>query len=445
MNLTKPLMISMSGIRGIVGENLTPEIAVQFGKAFGTYLKNKKVVIGTDTRTSREIFENAVISGLLSVGVEVINLGICPTPTIQLMINEEKAGGGIVISASHNPSEWNGLKWYLEKNFNSQEFKKFFNIFNNKKIKYVNWKNLKPVKINQNAFKIHINKILNSVNVPLIKKKNFKVVLDSCNGAGSIITPFLLEKLGCEVIKLNCSNSGLFVRNPEPLPQNLKQLCRSVLDFNANIGFAQDPDADRLAIVSEQGIPIGEENTLALTTKYILKKRKGKIVVNLSTSRMIDDIAMKKNVIRTKIGENNVVLKMKEIGAIWGGEGNGGVIDPLIHYCRDSLIGIGIILQYLAEENKTITQLLKEIPQYYILKTKIEYPKNKIPSLISILNRKYKNEKINMLDGIKIDREKDWIHIRPSNTEPILRIIIEAKNKNETQKIYNEIKKIILS
>lgn len=437
------LIISFSGIRGIVGKNLTPEIGVKFGTAFGNFVNSKKIVIGTDTRPSKEIFKQAVVAGLLATGKEVIDLGICPTPTCQLMIKELNAGGAIVITASHNPSQWNGIKWYLKEteNFTSSKLEKLINLFMMEKFKYVSSRNTGCKKKYVDAYSLHLSRIIKHLNLPLIRKRRFKVVLDSCNGAGSVITPLLLEQLNCKVVKLYCDSSGIFLRNPEPLPSNLKNLVNLVKETKADIGFAQDADADRLAIVSEKGIPISEENTLALVVKFILKRRKGKIVVNLSTTSAIEDIAYeyKNPVIYTQIGENNVIEKMKEIKAIFGGEGNGGIIDPEIHYCRDSLIGMAYILQYLAEEKQPISLLNQKLPKYYMIKRKISCFKEKIPLILEKLYEKYKKEKPNTSDGIKTNFKSSWVHVRPSNTESVLRVICEAKTLKEAKNLYHQI------
>src|SRR5574341_1452157 len=327
------LIFSISGLREIVGEGLTPELVVRYASAYG-YLSKGKIVVGRDTRNTGEMIKNLVISSLVSVGCEVVDIGICPTPTVELAVLDLTAQGGIAITASHNPIEWNALKFVNSEGMfiTEQQKNKIDKLTKNQNIEFASWD--KIGKVSKDSFQIekHINKILNLnlVNAEKIREKRFKVVIDCVNGAGSFASPVLLEKLGCEVIKINCQNTGTFPHPPEPVPSTLSQLCDTVQQYQADIGFANDPDADRLAIVSEKGEAIGEEYTLALATKYVLSKKKGPVVVNLSTTKMIDDVAKMYNspVHRTKVGEANVGLKLKQIKGVIGGEGNGGVILP---------------------------------------------------------------------------------------------------------------------
>ncbi len=287
----------------------------------------------------------------------------------------------------------------------------------------------------------HINRILKNIDVQVISKRKLRVVLDSCNGAGSVITPILLEKLGCEVVKLYCEPNGQFPHNPEPVPSNLTALSSRVLEVQADIGFAQDSDADRLAIVSERGEILGEEYSVAIATKFVLQKKKGTVVINLSTTRAVDDIVNEYgcSVVKTPIGEVNVAEKMKEIGAVIGGEGNGGIIYPEVHYGRDSLVGMALILQYIAQTGKRISELAEEIPKYYIEKRKINCPRKVAIKLIEKLKEKYKNEKIDLSDGIRVDYSDSWVHVRRSGTEPVIRIITESKSKKKATELNNDI------
>lgn len=435
------LIVGISGIRGIYGETLTPEIVMEFARAFGTYIKGEKVAVGSDTRPSGKTIKDALFKGLLSTGCEIIDLGICPTPSVQIMVEELKAAGGIVISASHNPAEWNGLKFIRKDGIflNEAEGKTFLKF--HKSRNFITSKISKPVHKATTTENIHINKVLSCTKIKIIKQKKFKVVLDSCNGAGSIITPKLLEALGCEVIKINCIPDGLFPHNPEPIPSNLKELMAKVRETGADIGFAQDADADRLAVVSEKGEAIGEEYSLCLAVKFVLSKSKGVVVTNLSTTRAVDDIAKEYGcrVIRTKVGEVNVAEKMKAEKAVIGGEGNGGIIDPRIHYGRDSLAGIALILQYLAETGKTLSQLVEGLPKYYIYKDKVLCSRKTVNDALIKFKEKYKNEKLNMTDGIKVEWNDSWAHLRSSNTEPIIRIITEATSQEKAIKLNHEI------
>ena len=442
------LKISISGVRGIVGETLTLEVVIDFARAFGTYVKSGRVVVARDTRPSGKELKESIVSGLLDAGCEIIDIGIAPTPTTLLMVKELGAAGGIIITASHNPSMWNGLKFVSASGIflTKPEVEEFLDIWRKKSFTVVSEKKQNNIeKIDsQDVARRHIDKIIKHINTDVIRRKQFTVALDSCNGAGSVITPMLLEELGCKVIEINTEPDGLFPHTPEPVPENLKQLCDVIRTKGADIGFAQDPDADRLAIVSEKGECIGEEYTLALATQFVLKKKRGVVVTNLSTTKAIDDIAGQFNceVIRTRIGEINVVEKMKEYNAVVGGEGNGGVIIPEIIYGRDSLCGIAVILQHLAESGLTISKLTSTIPQYKMVKRKIEYPFDKIDTLLEKIKDEYKENPINSEDGVKIDLGDSWVHIRPSNTEPVVRIIAEAPTQQRAEQLCEDIKKL---
>jgi phosphomannomutase len=448
--MQKDLMAGISGVRGVVGTSLTPEILTKYSAAFGKFCKSggqeafPKIVLGRDSRTSGEMCRLAVLSGLLATGCEVIDIGICPTPTVQIAVEGLKAKGGIVITASHNPIQWNALKFIgSDGTFLVQrETEKLFDLIKNDKIIYQSWSGLGKVKSDCSWIQKHIQKILRLkyIDVKKIKGKKLKVVLDCCNGAAGTISPNLLKALGCQVVELFCSPDGNFAHDPEPRPENLISLCRAVKKNKADIGLANDPDVDRLAIVSDRSVPLGEEATLALTTKFILKRKpKSKVVTNVSTSRMIDDIAKEfgSKVYRTKVGEAHVVAKLKEVKGIIGGEGNGGVILPELHYGRDALVGMALILEYLAESEKTITDLTSDLPRYFMIKKREKLTKDFERNLAK-LKRKYAKEKINSIDGVKIDFKESWIHIRKSNTEPIFRIIAEAKTKKKAKELVSE-------
>jgi len=448
--MQKGLMIGISGVRGVVGEGLTPVLLTTYSAAFGNFCKSggkdafPKVVLGRDSRISGEMCRLAVLSGLLATGCEVIDIGVCPTPTVQIAVEKLKANGGIVITASHNPIQWNALKFVgPDGTFLSQkEAEKLFDLVKNDKIAYQSWNGLGKVRSDHSWIEKHVQKILKLryIDVKRIKRKKLTVVLDCCNGAGGTISPGLLKALGCQVIGLFTSPDGNFAHNPEPRPENLVSLCRAVKKNKADIGFANDPDVDRLAIVSDRGIPLSEEATLALATKFILsKKLKSKVVTNVSTSRMIDEIAKEfgSKVYRTKVGEAHVVKRLKAIKGVIGGEGNGGVILPELHYGRDALVGMALILEYLAESEKTITDLASDLPRYFMIKKKGELTKDFERNLAK-LKRKYAKEKIDSIDGVKIDVKDSWIHVRKSNTEPIFRIIAEAKSKEEALRLVSE-------
>lgn len=448
----KPLNQSVAGIRGIWGENLTPDITVRFASAFGTYLKNGKVIIGRDTRTSGEILTHAAIVGLASAGCDVTDIGIVPTPTCQLAVEKNVVDGGIVITASHNPTEWNGLKFLNREGhfLNQKEYEDFISIYNDNQIKYIRKPTLVnlhqgPV-FNNEAIELHITELLKQVDSYKIKEKKFKVVLDAVNGAGSRLLIPLLEHLGCTVITLNCDESGLFARGAEPMPENLTGLCKKVKAEKANIGFAVDPDADRLSLVTEHGKALGEEMTLPLAARHILSKKcEGSIVTNLSTSMAIDYVAreFKVPVIRTKIGEANVVSGMKENKCLIGGEGNGGVILPAVHYARDTGVGIVLILESLAQSGMTLSQMAESIPVLHMVKKKMDVPLEKIPDVLESIKKEYQDAKADTTDGIKLIWEDRWMHIRKSGTEGLLRIFTEAPSDKQAEQMADRAKKHI--
>jgi phosphomannomutase len=448
--MQKDLMVGISGVRGVVGKSLTPEVLIKYSAAFGNLCKSDrqntfpKVVLGRDSRASGEMCRLAVLSGLMATGCEVIDIGICSTPTAQIAVEGLGASGGMVITASHNPIQWNALKFIGPHGtfLGQREAEKLFDLVGKDKIAYQSWSGLGKAKSDQSWSQKHIQRILRLkyIDARRIKKRKLKVVLDCCNGAGGVVSPGLLRALGCQVIELYCNPDGNFAHNPEPRPENLASLCRAVNKNKADIGFANDPDVDRLAIVSDHGIPLGEEATLALATKFILaKKPKSKVVTNVSTSRMIDDIAREfgSRVYRTKVGEAHVVTRLKGVKGVIGGEGNGGVILPELHYGRDALVAMALILRYLTASNQTITDLASQLPRYFMIKKKGELKKD-FERNLARLKRKYAKEKIVLTDGVRINFEDSWIHVRKSNTEPVFRIIAEAKSKGEAQELVSE-------
>ena len=447
----KTLMTSVSGVRGIVGGSLTPEIITKYVHAFAQTLDGKKVVVGGDPRVSQSFVRPIVKAVLVASGCEVVDIGITPTPTVQLAVEELKAAGGIAITASHNPIQWNGLKFIGGDGLFLPESKinELFAKADRGQKAYVSWNELGDEQLYPNAVQDHLNKIygLSYINVEQIRKKKFKVALDCVNGAGGVIIPKLLEDLGCEVIGLNTEPTGIFAHTPEPVPQNLQDLCETVKEQGADLGIAVDPDVDRCALIGNDGNPLGEEYTLALAVKYILSKKLGHVVINLSTSRVIDDIVQYYNcqLTKTKVGEINVADKMREVGAIIGGEGNGGVILPDIHLGRDAPVAVALTLQHLAEFGGSITELKQTLPQYYILKDKTPLGNVNPEKVIAYFKEKYKNERLEVTDGLRIDCPDYWIHLRKSNTEPIMRAIVEARTPDIAWKILQEIKNEISS
>jgi phosphomannomutase len=451
MRRATSLRISVSGVRGIIGESLTPQLASKFAQAFGTYLGKGSVIVGQDSRKSGAMVKKAVLSGLLSVGCKPVEIGICPIPSIQVLTKQARAIGAIAVTASHNPKEWNGLKFLNKEGLflNYHQVDEFLDIYHQGEFSLVDVDKYKIPEFKMNPTKPHMKKLLSYFNADLISQRKLKVAIDCTNGAGAVLAPDFLKALGCELALLNCVPDGSFAHHPEPLPENIAELCRTVVEKRADVGFVQDADADRLAVVNEKGEPLGEELTLALASKYILSHNPGPVVINLSTSQAIDEIAEEFHVpvTRTKIGEINVVeqiLTQEEMPAV-GGEGNGGVILPDIHPCRDSFTAMGLILEYMAKSGKTITELQEGIPRYHMIKEKIEGTQEQAFRIIRQLKKKYSNKgEISLLDGLKITFKDYWIHIRPSNTEPIIRLIVESKKREIAEKMTKQWRRDIL-
>lgn len=444
------LMKSVSGIRGVVGETMNPDLILRIGAAFAKYCKKGRIVIGRDSRITGDAIAGMVESVFALSGCEVIDVGIVPTPTVQIMVEELKADGGVVISASHNPIEWNAFKLINSSGtfLNSIEMNKFFNLMDSEFI-YEKWNRIGRIIKNTNANDIHISRAVGAVDIEKIKRCNFRIALDSVNGAGSKITQDLLKALGCRVFPINCEITGTFPRGAEPLAENLSALSDTVKKGSVDIGFAQDPDADRLAIVDEHGKPVGEEITIALVVEHLLSREPGRVVINLSTTKTVEDIAVKYNspVVRTKVGEINVVDEMRRRGARIGGEGNGGVISPEVHLGRDSLVGIAYILEMMAERGKTISGLVDDLPRYSMKKGKVKIGKTNVATSIKKIKTQFKQEKISELDGLRIDFirkgqfQGGWVHLRSSNTEPIFRVISEGRDEKQAKMIYSHFAK----
>ncbi len=465
------LMMSVSGIRGLFGSGLNPFNAMNFAAQFGLFQKSRyfknedeklSIVIGRDSRTTGETIAQAVISGLLSVGVDVVYLGIVSTPTLLLAVEESDACGGMCITASHNPAEWNAIKFVdREGMFLVPEIMNQYLSGIDNEIKFADWDKIGKKTEDFDSSWRHINKILSIpyLDIEKIRNKKFKVVLDSVNGAGGVISPTLLSELGCELIEINSEPHGYFAHTPEPLSKNLKQIEEAVKTHKADIGFATDPDVDRLAIIDETGNCIGEEFSLLLSERFILSAlqengvKLNDIVTNLSSSMASEDIAKEfgVKVIRTKVGEINVGNTMKEICSPVGGEGNGGIICPDVHYTRDAIAGMALILAYMAKTDKKISELSNQIPHYYFAKSKIETSLENLDKIMSKAetvfnnNKDFKVKNIDKTDGVKIILEKAWIHIRKSGTEPIVRVYVEAESTEKAEKLCNDAKLLLSS
>lgn len=442
-------MVSISGLRGEIGSTLTPEVVLRYTQAFAKFVNGGKVVVGRDSRVSGPFIADLVRGTLVACGCQVIDIGIVPTPTVQLEVEHHQAAGGIAITASHNPIQWNGLKFMGSDGrfLPPAQAQQVYQMADRNENLLQTWEKLGTVIFDDQAIERHIEKVLNIsfLDVEAIRKRKFKVAIDTVNGAGGRIIPQLLEALGCEVIAINQEPNGRFAHTPEPLPENLKQLSEAVRQNKADVGFAVDPDVDRCAIVDNEGNPIGEEYTLAIATKLVFSKQLGRMVVNMSTSRASEDIARYYNCmfVRSKVGEINVAEKMKEIDAIIGGEGNGGVILPEVHLGRDAPVAVALTLQALLEHGGTMKELKASLPQYEMVKKKVSIEGLDPDQILQRLAEKYKDQQINTLDGLKIDFEDSWVHLRKSNTEPIVRVIAEAPTLEEAEALADKFMKEI--
>lgn len=460
------LIKSISGIRGTiggkVGDNLTPVDAVKFASAYGTWLKNQnpksniqnlKVVVGRDARISGPMIHNLVVNTLIGLGIDVVDLGLSTTPTVEIAVPLEKADGGIILTASHNPKQWNALKLLNEKGefLNGIEGEKILQIAEAEAFDFSDVDHLGEITENDAYMDIHIDEVLNLplVDVEAVKAAKFKVVVDGVNSSGGIIIPKLLELMGVEVVKLYCEPNGHFPHNPEPLKEHLMDISELVVKEKADLGVVVDPDVDRLAFICEDGEMFGEEYTLVACADYVLGKTPGNTVSNMSSSRALRDVTNKHNgnYEASAVGEVNVVDLMKKNNAIIGGEGNGGIIYPESHYGRDSLVGVALFLTHLANKKMTVSALRASYPEYYMSKNKIELtPQIDVDAILVAMTEKYKNEDSTTIDGVKIDFANEWVHLRKSNTEPIIRIYTEAPSQNQADtlalRIIDEIKAI---
>lgn len=450
-----PLKISVSGVRGVVGTDLTPPTIVSCVSAFLKTLRKTPgtVLIGRDARKSGTVIQHIVEGTANSLGWNCIHSGIAPTPTVLLAVRKLRCEGGIVITASHNPAQWNAMKFCDGQGLflRAPQMRKIEKILGDE-IEFP-WKDYRAVgdsSYREDIARMHIDEVLAKIDVDRIRKKRFRVVVDPCGSAGSSVDRGFLEALGCTVFSINEEITDNFPRKPEPVPQNLGGLGKEVLAKTAHIGFAQDPDADRLAVVSEKGKPIGEEYTLVLCGESYLRRNKTDIAVNLSTSMMVDDLAYRYNchVYRTKIGEINVTDTLLKKGIDFGGEGNGGTIVPSINPCRDSLVAMGLILELLASENRELSQILLDLPSYSMKKDKIiceDVPKDMYTQLLQACRKSFNGYSFNKLDGIKIYNKEEWLHIRTSNTEPAVRVMAESGSPARSEQLLEIGRKLVLS
>ncbi|MGB8704824.1 MAG: phosphoglucosamine mutase [Gillisia sp.] len=457
------LIKSISGIRGTIGgrssENLTPIDTVKFAAAYGSWLKNEnkdqklKVVVGRDARISGSMVQQLVMNTLIGMGIEVVDLDLSTTPTVEIAVPMENAQGGIILTASHNPKQWNALKLLNHKGefLSGEEGAKILTIAETEDFVFADVDSLGKINRIPDYIYRHIDEVLKLklVDAELVKKANFKVVVDAVNSTGGIAIPALLEKLGVKVEKLYCDPTGHFPHNPEPLKEHLQDICKKVPAVNADLGIVVDPDVDRLAFIDENGEMFGEEYTLVACADFVLANTPGATVSNLSSSRALRDLTQKygETCYSSAVGEVNVVQLMKEKNAVIGGEGNGGIIYPEAHYGRDSLVGVALFLTHLAKKGISVSELRKEYPAYFMSKNKIELtPELDVDAILQQVKENHSSEEISTVDGIKIDFPENWVHLRKSNTEPIIRIYTEAKSQKEAEKLaekmISEIKEI---
>ena len=444
-------MISVSGIRGIYGTDLTPENLTRFAAAYGTWIDGGKIVLGRDTRPTGQICEDLVAATLQSTGCDVIKVGVVPTPTVAMAVLNHGAAGGIIISASHNPEEWNALKLLNSKSefLDADQGKEVMDISEQKNFNYQPFDKIGSINQDTEALFRHINKILALpyIDADKIAAANFSVAIDPVNGTGGIALPPLLKKLGVETIhQINEAPTGLFAHVAEPLPEHLQDICALVKEKKCDLGIVTDPDADRLALVTDEGEPFGEEYTQAAAFDFMLKNNAGPVATNLSSSRVAEDIAQKYNQTchRSAVGEINVVKKMQEVNAVIGGEGNGGVINPDLHYGRDALAGIAMILQLLAEREISSSAYRRSLPDYYMQKDKMQLTDIDGDAVLNKAEKQFAEQNPDTTDGVKIDFEDGWVHLRKSNTEPIIRIYSEGISPEKAKELAQLVKNKVL-
>lgn len=452
---------TVSGFRGtfgnLPGDNLTPYEIVNYAATYGNWLNNQfskpKVIVGRDGRITGEIVTELAINTLLSMGIDVIDLGYSTTPTVEMAVTHHGATGGIIFTASHNPKEWNAFK-FLNQNgefLSSENIQIILDDLQNKNHSFAQVTELGVRTKIENEHLYHIQKVLDDelVDADLVKTAKFKIVVDTINSTGALVIPDLLERMGCEVILMNGKINGEFAHNPEPIEKNLRNLTKAVIKEKANLGIAVDPDVDRLVFVSEKGEFFGEEYTLVAVADYVLSKKKGSVVSNMSSSFALADVAKKYDCERfeSAVGEVHVVKKMKEVGAVIGGEGNGGIIYPPLHYGRDAIIGIALFLTYMVKSGRKASSLRNSYPSYFLSKNKVQLPQERITEVVARLQDKYKKYKTNTDDGLKIYLDSGWVHVRGSNTEPIMRIISESTTptvaENLSEKIMMDIGEMV--
>ena len=442
-----PLIVSVSGVRGVVGQSLTPRVVADFVACYGTPLAGQQVVVSRDGRASGEMLRHATLTGLMAVGCHVVDIGIAATPTCGYYVRATGAAGAVQITASHNPPQWNGLKLFRPEGFvlGSQAGQRVADDYRSQAQRYVGWDRLAPVQTISDPHALHLEKVLSLVDVDAIRARGFHVVFDANHGAGAVFGERLLQQLGCRVDVLGGTPDGLFEHQPEPTEANLGGLCSAVSSAGADIGFAVDPDADRLAIVDDRGNYIGEEYTLALVIGHRASAGTGPVVINSSTSRLSEDAAKAcdRAVVRTKVGEVHVAERMSAEGSVIGGEGNGGVIDPRVGLGRDSAIGMALVLDCLAARNSSVSEQVAQLPRYTIQKDKVSVVREQLPEIFDEVACQFSDGVIDRSDGLRVDWDDAWVQVRASNTEPIVRVIAEAGREERAGELCEKIRQLV--
>jgi phosphomannomutase len=433
------LLVSVSGVRGLIGNGLSADVAARFAAAFGSAAAGQPVVVARDSRPSGTMLRHAVVAGLLEQGCTVLDIGIAPTPTCGFAVRQLKAAGGIMITASHNPSPWNGLKMFGPDGsvLSAERGAVVRGLYESGQFARAKWDGIGQTLPPSDVLADHARAVLDTISVATVAGRGFRVFLDANGGAGGPMGSQLLHDLGCAVVQYECDPTGAFAHEPEPIPAHLTEVAPWVLTSESAVGFVLDPDADRLALIDETGTCISEEVTLALAVKYRLRQAKGPVVINMSTSRMVEDIARSFgcDCHRSAVGEANVVARMRDVNAIIGGEGNGGVIDPRIGWVRDPFAGMAFILSLMAEERKPFSHLVAELPRYAMLKTKFDVPRERVAESFTALEKQWKDARVNRDDGLRLDGPDWWLHVRGSNTEPVVRVIAEAPTEERAREL----------
>lgn len=442
MTTAADLIVSVSGIRGIVGQSLTPDTACRFAAALGTSLKGGRVVLARDSRPSGRMLRAAVSAGLTAVGSSVEDIGIAPTPTVGLAVRQLGAAGGIQITASHNPAPWNGLKMFGPDGavLPADRGRQVAQLFEDGQFHYAGWDGIGDMRVPPDVLDEHARLACDAVSAAGVHAAGFRVLLDANGGAGGPLGTNLLRQLGCEVVELACDPDGAFVHEAEPIPAHLADVGPQVQRSGAAVGFVLDPDADRLALIDERGTCVSEELTLALAVKFRLGQKRGPVVVNMSTSRVVEDVAREAGCecFRSAVGEANVVAGMRAHGAVIGGEGNGGVIDPRVGWVRDPFVGMAMILNLMADQGQTLSELVAGLPAYAMLKTKYTVPKDRLAAALGAIEKRWPDARVNRQDGLRLDWADRWVHVRPSNTEPVVRVIAESPTAADTQALCDQ-------